>query len=85
MSDHTEPAPVLPGDFASGERTDAPTPEEVREEPLQGDFAAGERTELPTPEEALEEGLRGDFAAGERKDSLTPEDDVAGTFADTSH
>lgn len=83
MIDNTTPAPVLPGDFAAGERTEAPTPEETREEGLQGDFAAGERTEIPTPEEVLEEGLHGDFAAGTREEPLTPEDDAAGTFADT--
>jgi hypothetical protein len=84
MIDKTTPEPVLPGDFAAGERTDAPTPEEARSEALQGDFAAGERTAIPTPEEVLEEGLHGDFAAGERKEPLTPEDDVAGTFADSA-
>ena len=83
MIDNTTPAPVLPGDFAAGERTEIPTPEETREEGLQGDFAAGERTEIPTPEEVLEEGLHGDFAAGTREEPLTPEDDAAGTFADT--
>ncbi len=85
MIDDKPPTPELPGDFAAGERTDTPTPEEAREGALQGDFAANERTETPTPEEVLEEGLHGDFAAGERTESLTPEDDVAGTFADTSH
>ena len=84
MIDKPPPAPVLPGDFASGERTDTPTPEEAREEALQGDFAANERTDTPTQEEVLEEGLHGDFAAGERTEPLTPEDDAAGTFADTS-
>ncbi len=84
MDEIITPAPVLPGDFGAGERTDAPTPEEAREENLQGDFAAGERTDAPTPEESLEEGLHGDFAAGERKDPLTPADDVPGTFSDTS-
>ncbi len=84
MNEIITPAPVLPGDFAGGERTDAPTPEEVREENLQGDFAANVRTETPTPEESLEEGLHGDFAAGERKEPLTPADDVPGTFSDTS-
>jgi hypothetical protein len=80
----TPPTPVLPGDFASGERTEAPAPEEAREASLQGDFAANERTETPTPEEAREEGLHGDFAGGERKEPLTSEDDTPGTFADTS-
>ena len=84
MIDNTTPAPVLPGDFAAGERTDLPTPEEAREEALQGDFAAGERTAIPTPEEVLEEGLHGDFAAGHRTEPLTPEDDAAGTFADST-
>ena len=46
MIDNTTPAPVLPGDFAAGERTDLPTPEEAREEAHQGDFAAGSG---PTP------------------------------------
>ena len=83
MIDNTVPAPVLPGDFAAGERTEVPTPEETREEALQGDFAAGARTEIPTPEEVLEEGLHGDFAAGERAEPLALEDDAAGTFADS--
>jgi hypothetical protein len=84
MIDHTTRAPVLPGDFAAGERTDLPTPDEAREEALQGDFAAGERTAIPTPEEQLEESLHGDFAAGHRSEPLTPEDDPAGTFADSA-
>ncbi len=84
MIDRTTQAPVLPGDFAAGERTDLPTPEEAREEALEGDFAAGERSAIPTPEEVLEEGLHGDFAAGGRTEPLTPEDDVAGTFADSA-
>lgn len=84
MIDSTTHAPVQPGDFAAGERTDLPTPDEAREEALQGDFAAGERTAIPTAEEHLEEGLHGDFAAGDRSDPLTPDDDVAGTFADSA-
>ena len=84
MVDNTTQAPVLPGDFAVGERTDTPTPDEAREEALQGDFAVGERTATPTPEEVLEEGLHGDFAAGGRTEPLTIEDDVAGTFADSA-
>ena len=83
MVDNTTHSPAQPGDFAAGERTDAPTPEEARNEALQGDFAAGERTAIPTPQEELVEGLHGDFA-GERKEPLTPEDDVAGTFADSA-
>lgn len=79
----TQPTPVLPGDFASGERTETLTPEEAREADLQGDFAANERTETPTPEEVREEGLHGDFAGGERQEPLTSEDDTPGTFADT--
>jgi len=84
MTHTTLPTPVVPGDFAAGERTEPSTPEEKREESLQGDFAAGERTEIPTQEEALEEGLHGDFAAGGRTESLTPDDDVPGTFADAN-
>jgi hypothetical protein len=34
-----------PGDFASGERTEAETPEEILEAGLHGDFGSGERTE----------------------------------------
>jgi hypothetical protein len=51
MIDSTTHAPVQPGDFAAGERTDLPTPEEVLEEGLHGDFAAGERKEPLTPED----------------------------------
>jgi hypothetical protein len=83
MNITTPPTPVLPGDYAAGERTETPTPEEAREERLEGDFAAGERTETPTPDEVLEEGLHGDFAGGERTEPLTSEDDTPGTFADT--
>jgi hypothetical protein len=72
-----------PGDFASGERTEAETPEEILEAGLEGDFASGERTEAETPEEILEAGLHGDFASGERTEPLTAADDVKGTFADT--
>jgi hypothetical protein len=83
MSFTTPPTPVLPGDFAAGERTETPGPEEAREASLQGDFAANERTETPTPDEVREEGLHGDFAGGERKEPLTAVDDTPGTFADT--
>ncbi len=83
MIDRTPPAPELHGDFAAGERTATPTPEEALEERLQGDFAAGEQAAAPTPEEVLEEGLHGDFAAGGRTEPLTAEDDAPGTFADT--
>jgi hypothetical protein len=51
MIDKTTQEPVLPGDFAAGERTAIPTPEEVLVEGLQGDFAAGERKEPLTPED----------------------------------
>lgn len=74
-------APVLPGDFAAGQRTEPVTPEEALR---QGDFAAGVRTEPETPEDKLEESLHGDFAAGERTKPLTPEEVTPGTFADTS-
>ncbi len=83
MSINTPPMATPPGDFASGERTEARTPEEVLEAGLQGDFAAGERTEAETSEEKLEAGLHGDFASGERTEPLTAADDVKGTFADT--
>ena len=79
----TPPTLDLPGDFAAGERTQAPRPEEAREASLHGDFAANERTETPTADAVRAEGLHGDFAGGERKDPLTPEDDIPGTFADT--
>ena len=84
MDELTPPTPVLPGDFAAGERTGTLTPEEAREADLQGDFAANERTETPTPNEVREEGLHGDFAAGEREEPLSSEDDTPGTFADSS-
>jgi hypothetical protein len=83
MNMTTPPTPDLPGDFAAGERTEAPRPEEAREAGLHGDFAANERTETPTPGEVREEGLHGDFASGERQEPLTSEDDTPGTFADT--
>lgn len=51
MDSNTSPTPVLPGDFAAGERTETPTPEEAREEGLHGDFAAGERTKPLTSED----------------------------------
>jgi len=78
------PTPDLPGDFAAGERTENPRPEDAREASLHGDFAANERTDTPTADEVRAEGLHGDFAGGERKDPLTSEDDTPGTFADTS-
>jgi len=53
MSSNTPPLTPLTGDFAAGERTEAETPEEVREEGLEGDFAGGERTEPLTPEEEI--------------------------------
>ena len=68
------------GDFAEGERTEAPVTGAI----LGGDFAAGERTEPLTPEEQQAEILGGDFAAGERTVALTVEDETPGTFADTS-
>ena len=77
------PTPELPGDFAAGERTANPRPEEAREASLHGDFAANVRTDTPTPDEARAEGLHGDFAVGERQDPLTSADDTPGTFADT--
>lgn len=80
MDKDTLPTPVVPGDFAAGERTEPETPEEALH---QGDFAAGERTEPEPPEEKLEEALHGDFAAGERTEPLTPENETPGTFADT--
>jgi hypothetical protein len=49
MNEITSQPPVLPGDFAAGERTETPTPEEVLEEGLHGDFGSGERTEPLTP------------------------------------
>ena len=83
MSSNTPPSAPLTGDFAAGERTEAETPEEVREEALEGDFAAGERTMPVTPDELPEESLHGDFAGGERTEPLTTADEVPGTFADT--
>ena len=77
------PTPVQPGDFAAGERTQNPRPEDAREASLHGDFAANERTETPTPDEVRAEGLHGDFAGGERQDPLTSADDTPGTFGDT--
>ena len=78
------PTPDLPGDFAAGERTQNPKPEEAREASLHGDFAANERTETPTPDEVRAEGLHGDFAGVSGRNPLTSEDDTPGTFADTS-
>jgi hypothetical protein len=83
MSSNTPPLATSTGDFAVGERTEAETPEEVREERLEGDFAAGERTMPLTPDELSEESLHGDFAGGERTEPLTPEEEIPGTFADT--
>jgi hypothetical protein len=83
MSSNTPPLGTPTGDFAAGERTEAETPEEVREEGLEGDFAAGERTIPLTPGELSEESLHGDFAGGERTEPLTPEEEIPGTFADT--
>ena len=83
MSSNTPPLDTPTGDFAAGERTEAETPEEVRQEGLQGDFAAGERTMTSTPDELSEEHLHGDFAGGERTEPLTPEEEIPGTFADT--
>ena len=84
MSSNTPPLGTQTGDFAAGERTEAVTLEEVREEGLEGDFAAGERTLPLTPHERSEESLHGDFAGGERTEPLTPGEEVPGTFADTS-
>ncbi len=82
MSINTPPVATPPGDFASGERTEAQTPEEALEAGLHGDFASGERTDAETPEEVLEAGLHGDFASGERTEPLTAAEEVPGTFAD---
>lgn len=51
MSINTPPVATPLGDFASGERTEAPTPEEVLEQGLHGDFSAGERTQPLTSAE----------------------------------
>ena len=83
MSINTPPVETPPGDFASGERTEARTPGEIQAAGLEGDFAAGEETMAETPEEILAAGLHGDFAAGERTEALTAADEVPGNFADT--
>ena len=84
MSINIPPVPALPGDFATGERTEPLTPDEVLEESPRGDFAAGERTESATQEEIREESLHGDFAAGERTEPLPVEGETPGTFGDTT-
>ena len=83
MTSDTPPQATPAGDFAAGERTEAETPEEVREEGFEGDFAAGERTMPLTPGDLAEESQHGDFAGGERTEPLTPEEEIPGTFADT--
>ena len=83
MSINTPPVGTPPGDFASGERTEAQTAGEVQASSLQGDFASGEQTVAETPEEVLEAGLHGDFAAGERTEPLTAAEEVPGSFSDT--
>ena len=83
MSLNLSPALAQPGDFASGERTEPLTPEEISEDALQGDFASGERTEPLSPQELSEDALHGDFAAGERTADLTAADETPGSFADT--
>ena len=83
VSINTPPVGTAPGDFASGERTEAQTAGEVQASSLQGDFAAGEQTVPETSEEILEAGLHGDFAAGERTEPLTAAEEVPGNFSDT--
>ena len=83
MSINTPPAPTVPGDFATSERTEPLTPGEVLEESLHGDFAAGERTDSATQEEIRKESLHGDFAAGERTEPLPIDGETPGTFGDT--
>src|SRR5487761_2567242 len=70
MSINTPPPPTMPGDFATGERTDSATQEEIREESLHGDFAAGERTE-PLPIDGETPGTFGD-TGGQERPSLDP-------------
>ncbi len=84
MSIDTPSVPAPSGDFASGERTEALTPEESQQEGLRGDFAAGERTEPLTAQETTDEGLHGDFAAGERSEPVTLADETPGTFGDAA-
>ena len=83
VSINTPPVGTPPGDFASGERTEAETPGEIQASSLQGDFASGEETVAETPEEVLEAGLHGDFAAGERTEPVTLVEETPGTFGDT--
>jgi hypothetical protein len=82
VSIDTPPVGTAPGDFASGERTEAQTPGEIQASSPHGDFGAGEQTVVETPEEILETGLHGDFAAGERTEPLTAAEEVPGNFAD---